>query len=213
MPQVVIHHLGLSQSERIVWLCEELEIDYGLIRYERETGMAPAAYRALHPMGIAPVVDIAGLILAESGAIIDYLTMEFGGGRLVLPRGHPRLADWLFWFHFANGTMLPAAMMEIVGRMLGGGDSGGGPSPLSVRMDRGLAMLELALTSDRWLGGDDFTTADIMMVFPLTTMRVFAPRDLGSFPAVRAYLSRIGERPAYVRAMAKCEPDLSPMLA
>ena len=210
MPELVVHHLGMSQSERIVWLCEELALDYRLVRYDREGGMAPAAYRALHPMGIAPIVEIDGRPLAESAAIVDYLVATRGGGRLVLSPDHPRFADWLFWYHFANGTLLPAAMMEIMRRVLGA--DGGGTSALGARNDRGMALAEAALVDDMWLAGERLTTADIMMVFPLTTMRVFAPRDLGAFPALRGYLARIGARPAYRRAMAACEPGFAPML-
>ena len=209
MADIVVHHLGISQSERIVWLCEELELDYALIRYDREaSGMAPAAYRALHPMGIAPVIEADGRTLAETGAIDDYLVATRGGGRLTLAPDDPRFADWLFWYHFANGTMLPTAMMGMVARMSGVE----GASPLAVRDDRALAMLEAGLASDRWMAGDRFTTADIMMVFPLTTMRAFSPRDLATYPAIRAYLARIGERPAYARAMAKAEPGFTPLL-
>ena len=211
MTELVVHHLGISQSERIVWLCEELGLGYEMVRYDREGGMAPEAYRALHPMGIAPVVEVDGLVLAESGAILDYLVIKHGGGQLTLKPDHPRFADWLFWYHFANGTLLPAGMMEIMAGFIGA--DGGGMSLLTARGDRGMALIEAGLAKDHWIAGDAFTTADIMMVFPLTTMRAFAPRDLGPYPATLAYLARIGERPAYARAMAKCEPGFTPMLA
>lgn len=210
MTDLVVHHLGRSQSERIVWLCEELGLAYDMVRYDREAGMAPAAYRALHPMGIAPVVAVDGLVLAESGAIVDYLVMKHGGGRLTLAPGHPRFADWLFWFHFANATLLPVTLIGLIARAMGTEDSP--MATLGGRDERGMALLEAGLATDRWIAGDTFTTADIMMVFPLTTMRAFAPRDLGPFPATRGYLARIGARPAYARAMAKCEPGFVPML-
>ncbi|WP_174274468.1 glutathione S-transferase family protein [Sphingomonas bacterium] len=213
MSDLVVHHLGISQSERIVWLCEELELPYTLVRYDRDpaTRMAPEAYRALHPIGIAPVVEVDGLMLAESGAIIDYLVMKRGGGRLTLAVDDPGFADWLFWFHFANGTVMPAAMMGIMGSLLG--IDGGLMATLSERSTRADALAETHLAKATWFAGESFTTADIMMVFPLTTMRAFAPRDLAAFPNIRAYLARIGERPGYQRAMAACEPGFTPMLA
>jgi glutathione S-transferase len=102
---LTVHHLGISQSERIVWLCEELEIPYRLERYDREggRGRAPAAYKALHPAGTAPVITDGDVVLAESGAIVEYIIQEHGNGRLSVAKGQPNFADYLFWFHFANG--------------------------------------------------------------------------------------------------------------
>ena len=210
MPELVVHHLGISQSERIVWLCEELGIAYRLDRYDREpTGMAPAAYKALHPMGIAPIITDGDIVLAETGAIVDYIVMKHGDGRLTLPADHPAFADWLFWLHIANGTLIPT---EMIGMMLSriapdmAGAMGG-------RSEAVYALAEERLARATWFAGDSFTTADIMMVFPFTTLRAFAPRDLGPYPHIRAYLARIGERPAYIRAMEACEPGFTPMLA
>ncbi len=106
---ITVHHLGVSQSERIVWLCEELDIDYELKLYPRdpETMMAPESYRKLHPMGIAPIISDDELVLAESGAIIEYIITRYGKGRLAVAPDHKDYADYLFWFHFANGTLIP----------------------------------------------------------------------------------------------------------
>src|SRR3954471_12433887 len=109
---LTIHHLGRSQSERIVWLCEELDVPYELKRYERraDNKLAPPEYKALHPMGIAPVINDGALVLGESGAIVEYIVETYGAqssdqGRLVLKRGDAGFADYLYWFHFANGTL------------------------------------------------------------------------------------------------------------
>ena len=212
MTDLIIHHLGISQSERIVWLCEELDLDYDLRRYDREpTGMAPEAYRALHPMGIAPVVEVDGRVLAESGAIIDYLVGTRGGGHLTLPPSDPGFADWLFWYHFANGTVIPAAMIDMIARVRG--IEVGPLDALNARGTKAMAMVEERLAHAVWFAGDAFTTADIMMVFPLTTMRAVMPRELGPYPSTRAYLARVGERPAYRRALERCEPGFQPLLA
>lgn len=106
---LVVHHLGISQSDRIVWLCDELAIPYQLIRYERDpvTQLAPAEYRALHPFGTAPVITDDGLTLGESGAIIEYIIAKHGNGRLPVTADRPEFADYLFWFHFANGSLMP----------------------------------------------------------------------------------------------------------
>jgi len=199
---LTVHHLGISQSDRIVWLCEELDIPYELVRYERDavTRMAPPEYKALHPFGTAPVITDGDLVLGESGAIIEYLIATHGGGRLRIRAGEPGYADYLFWFHFANASMMPAAMVELIISMIG-----------AVETDT-IRALRHRLAEADYFAGAEFTAADIFMLFPLTTMRLFAPRDLSPYPAIRAYLQRIGQRQPYIRAMAKADPDLPPQL-
>src|SRR5215472_6615964 len=118
---LTVHHLGVSQSERIVWLCEELEILYDLKCYERDsvTHLAPAEYKALHPFGTAPVITDGDLVLGESGAIMEYIIAKYGAGRLTVKPESPDFADYLYWFHFANGSMMPASMVDLVVTMLG----------------------------------------------------------------------------------------------
>lgn len=209
---LIVHHLGLSQSERIVWLCEELGIDYTLDKHDRDvvTRMAPPAYKALHPMGIAPVITDGDVMLAESGAIIDYIVAKYGNGRLTLAADNTDFADWLFWLHVANGTFVASEMVMLIAKAVG--MDSGIVGALGDRSARVLAMAEQRLGTTTWFGGDAFTTADIMMVFPLTTLRAFNPRDLSPYPNILAYLARIGDRPAYARAMAAGDPDLTPML-
>src|SRR5580658_5681818 len=113
---LTVHHLGKSQSERILWLCEELGIPYELKRYDRDpvTRLAPPKYKALHPLGTAPIITDGDVVLPESGAIIEYIIGRYGDGRLSVGPEAPNFADYLFWFHFANGTMMPRQM-----RMMG----------------------------------------------------------------------------------------------
>ena len=211
---LTVHHLGVSQSDRIVWLCEELGIPYELRRYERDpvTRLAPPEYQALHPFGTAPVITDGSLVLGESGAIIEYLIARYGDGRFVVGADSPNFADYLFWFHFANGSLMPAAMVDIMIQMLGAGDSDMARG-VGARGERAFAMIEERLGAVPYFAGDEFTAADIIMLFPLTTMRLFVPRDLTPFPNLRRYLQRIGERPAYQRAVAKADPDLPSVLA
>lgn len=202
---LVVHHLGISQSDRIVWLCEELGISYELKHYDRdpETRMAPAAYRALTPFGTAPVITDGDLVLGESAAIVEYIDATYGDGRLSIRPGAPGYAEYLFWFHFANGSLMPSAMIDMIASVAGGGDL---LDALRARLDRAYAQIEARLGEATWLAGEAFTAADILSVFPLTTMRLFAPRDLAPYPNIRAYLQRIGARPAFQRAMAKADP-------
>jgi len=210
---ITVHHLGVSQSERIVWLCEELEIPYELKVYERDpiTRMAPPEYKALHPVGTAPIITDGDVVLPESGAIIEYIIGKYGDGRLAVGPEAPNFADYLFWFHFANASMMPRQM-----RMMGA-QAGGEETPMQrfmrQRAEQSWDLVEARLGDAPYFAGDDFTAADIIMGFVLTTMRAFAKRDLAAYPDIRAYLQRIGERPAYRRAMAKGDPKMAPMLS
>jgi glutathione S-transferase len=211
---ITVHHLGVSQSERIVWLCEELGIPYTLQRYDRDpSGMAPAQYKKLHPMGIAPVITDGDLVLAESGAIIEYLIARYGNGRLAVAADQPNFPQYLFWLHFANGTMMPSELMGVISAMLGLSADNPLGKILAARGERAFQLAEERLGQVKYFAGDELTAADIMMLFPLTTMRSFAKRDISQLPNIRAYLARVGARPAYQRAMAKGDPDMKPLLA
>jgi glutathione S-transferase len=211
---LIVHHLGKSQSERIVWLCEELGIPYELKHTVRDrvTMLAPADYKALHPIGSAPVIVDGDLVLAESGAIVEYITAKYGNGRLALSASHPDFASFLYWFHFANGT-LQANMgrLMILNRLKLAEDN---PMLLATRarVDRAFDLVEARTREADYLAGEEFTTADIMMGFSLTTMRYFQPYDLKRCPNITAYLARIGARPAYRRAMEKGDPGMALLL-
>lgn len=181
---LTVHHLGKSQSERIVRLCEELGLSYDLKVYERDpvTRLAPPQYKALHPLGAAPVIEDGDVVLAESGAIIDYIAAKYGNGRLMLGPDHP---------DFVNLPDDNAMLRAMKGR---------------------LGLVEARLAKADYLAGRDFTTADIMIVFTLTTMRLFQPYELGAYLAILAYLQRIGRRDAYCRAMEKGDPGMVPLL-
>ncbi|MBN9515424.1 MAG: glutathione S-transferase [Alphaproteobacteria bacterium] len=211
---MIVHHLGKSQSERIVWLCEELGIPYELRVYDRDpvTRLAPPDYKALHPMGAAPVITDGDLVLAESGAIIEYIVAKYGKGRLTLAPDHPDFAQFLFWFHFANGSLQPATGRNMILARLKLPEDNPVLRAMKGRLDLALGLVEARLTKTAFLAGSEFTTADIMIVFTLTTMRLFLPFDLAPYPAILAYLQRIGARPAYRRAMQKGDPDMAPLL-
>ncbi|HXD39531.1 MAG TPA: glutathione S-transferase family protein [Ramlibacter sp.] len=211
---LIVHHLGRSQSERIVWLCEELGLSYELKRYDRDpkTMLAPPEYKALHPLGAAPVMTDGDIVLAESGAIVEYLITKHGGGRLALPPAHPDYAQYVYWFHFANSTLQPVMGRNLVlARAKLPADN---PVLLwtKARQELALNFLDARLRDLDYLAGRELTAADIMIVFSLTTMRYFLPADLTPYPHVLQYLRRIGEREAYRRAMRKSDPDMAPLL-
>jgi glutathione S-transferase len=209
---LTVHHLGISQSERIVWLCEELGLDYACKRYDRraDTRMAPDEYKALHPMGIAPVITDGDFVLGESGAICDYIVAKYGNGRLVPAPDHPDFPDHLFWFHWSNGTFMATLMMQLAVTFAGGDPAAGF---VGERARICWDMVEQRLGEAPFFGGQELTTADIMMVYILTTGRAFRNASIDHLPNVKAYLQRIGARPAYQRAMAKAEPGTPPFLS
>jgi len=208
---LTVHHLGLSQSERIAWLFEELELDFVLKRYDRraDNGLAPDELKALHPMGIAPVIIDGDVVLGESGAICEYICAKYGNGRLAPTVDDPDFIDHLFWFHWSNSTFLTVLMLHHVIAS----DPGNAASTfVEDRYKRSWTMIEARLGHSPFFGGRNLTTADIMMVYGLTTSRSFSNLPIAAFPNLRAYLLRIGARPAYQRAMAKAEPGMTPKL-
>ena len=212
---LTVHHLGKSQSERIVWLCEELEIPYELKCYARDasTMLAPAEYKALHPIGAAPVITDGDIVLAESGAVVEYIVIKHGQGRLRLGPDDPGFPDFLYWFHFANGTLQASMGRVMLLSRLNLPDDNPMLLMMRGRLDRAFAAVEARCGEADYLAGSTLTTADIMTVFSLTTMRYFQPYDLAPFPHIRAYLARIGARPAYQRAMAKGDPGMELLLS
>lgn len=166
-----------------------------------------------HPAKRAPVIQDGEVLLAETGAIIDYILAKYGNGRLTVSPSDANFADYLYYMHFANGTLQPALL--IAGRL----------SSLQLPADnaslkratdavlRCLDILEERLGGDVWLAGDEFTAADITIFFSLTTMRLFYPYSLEDYKAISRYLGRVGQRESYQRAMARGDPGLTPVLS
>lgn len=211
---LTVHHLGRSQSERIVWLCEELELKYELKRYERrkDNQLAPPEYKALHALGSAPIITDGPLLLGESGAITEYLIATHGRGRLAVKPNQPGFAGYLYWFHFANGTLQPSILQVRYLERVDPSENNALLLAAKTRFQLILSTVEQRLAETPYLAGPDLTAADIMTVFSLTTMRRFKPYDLSTWPNILIYLQRIGARPAYQRAMHKADPGLTPLL-
>ena len=211
---LIVHHLGKSQSERIVWLCEELGIPCELKRYDRraDNRMAPPEYKALHPLGSAPVINDGDVVLAESGAVVEYIIAIYGNRRLTLAPDHPGFADYLYWFHFANGSFQPAIMRVFAMLRLDPAPDHPALKVAVQRREQMLGLIDARLASADYLAGEAFTAADIMTVFSVTTMRLFHDYSLAPYPNILAYLARIGARPCYQRAMQKGDPGMVPLL-
>jgi len=204
---ITVYHLSSSRSERIVWLMEELGLEYKLEVFQREpTGAAPKPMKALHALGKAPVVRDGDVMLAESGAIVDYIVHRHGGGRLALDPASAQYSRYLYWLHFAEGSLMSLMLIALVLSRI----PEAGESPVKARIlertRQMLAYVDAELGAGPYFAGEEFTAADIMMVFPFTTMRYFLACDLAPYANIAAYLRRIEARPAYRKAMEVAGP-------
>lgn len=204
---ITIYHLDRSRSERAVWLMEELGEPYEIEHFDRlETLSAEPAYKKLHPLGSSPVIRAEGKILAESGAVVEYLATMMGGGRLAVKPGDPNYIDYLYWFHFAESTLMPQLVSEIMSEAGGVPHDNPGRQYARGRVAQLLSFVDGHLAKVDYLAGA-FSAADIMVTFAFTTTTLFVPVDLAPYPHIRAYLDRIGSRPGFQRAQRIAGPN------
>jgi glutathione S-transferase len=217
---ITVHHLNHSRSHRVLWLLEELGLDYELRRYERdpETLRAPPSLKEVHPLGKAPTIVESGAALAESGAILESLVNRHGGGRLAPAPGTPQRERYTYWMHYAEGSAMPALVLRLIFSQMPRQ-----PMPALARpvvralarnvietfvqpqIDQHLDYMDAELARAAWFAGDEFSAADIQMSFPIEAAA--AGRALGeSRRNLSTYLQRIRERPAYRRALDKGGP-------
>jgi glutathione S-transferase len=202
---LIIHHLGVSQSERVVWLMEELGLPYEIIWHKRGAdGLAPASYLALHPAATSPVVQDGDRTLCESAAILEYVCHKYAGGRLTVRPDQPNFYDYLYWMHFNNNIL-----GLFFTRLALGGQTEGPIAGFVHRREGGYArMLEQTLAASPFLAGQELTCADIMVMYCLTSRRIFGGRD--DLPHAGSYVERVSKRPAYVKAMQIAGPKAVP---
>jgi glutathione S-transferase len=215
---ITVHHLENSRSQRILWLLEELDLDYDLKYYKRDPKnlLAPESLKAVHPLGKSPVVTDGDITVAESGAIIEYLTETYGQGRFV-PSDPEQLRRYRYWLHYAEGSLMPWLVMKLVFSQIPKSPK----MPFFLRsvakkimtkvqaelidpqLSTHLGFVESSLQGQDWFAGE-FSTADIQMSFPLeaASNRV----DLVVYPQIQAFIKRYQNRPAYQRAIAKGGP-------
>ncbi|KAJ9607898.1 hypothetical protein H2200_007977 [Cladophialophora chaetospira] len=214
-PPLTVHHLHISQSERIVFLCEELSIPYELKTYTRAPIFSPSDLAALTPQKSAPVITTKNPVtgvefnMSESGAIAEYINTIYGDGKLALKPDHENYADYLFWFHYSNASLGPSLSRVMLTTML----DPAGTNPMGQAIAAGAhkhlsaANAQLEKTG-AYLAGKDFTLADVMTMWNLTTGRQWNQVDFSGYPAILAYLERVSKREAYQRAMEKAEPGI-----
>ena len=217
---IVVHHLNNSRSQRVLWLLEELGLAYEIKHYQRNATsmLAPPELLAVHPLGKSPVITDAGVTLAETGAIVEYLLAQHGGGRLLPGPNTPEALRYRYWLHFSEGSMMPPLLISLIFDRIANG-----PMPFLIRpvargisktvmdlmvrpnLTRQLDFLEAELGRSTWFAGDALTGADIMMSFPLEAAAQRAGLDV-SRPRLMAFLQRIHARPAYLQALARGGP-------
>ena len=192
---IVVHHLENSRSQRILWLLEELGLDYEVRRYSRDpkTMLAPPELARIHPLGKSPVIEDGAHILAETGAIVEYL-VEREGGRLGPPARRESVLRYRQFLHYAEGSLMPVLFGLLIVRRLGILGRPARPTLLKMAA-RHLDWLESELSGRDWFAGEEFSAADIMMSFPLEVARGRA--GLGAErPNLIDWLERLHARPA-----------------
>ena len=217
---IVVHHLNNSRSQRVLWLLEELGLQYEVRRYERDpaTMLAPPELRAVHPLGKSPVITDGDNVLAESGAILEYLVEAHGHVQLVPPPGTPERLRYRYWMHYAEGSAMPPLLLKLVFDRIGKARMPFFARPVAraiaakardsfiqPQIDLHLDFMEGELERSTWFAGDAFTAADVQMSFPLEAAA--ARGGLGVLrPRLMEFLSRIHARPAYQRALTRGGP-------
>jgi glutathione S-transferase len=215
---LTVHHLNNSRSQRVLWLLEELDVPYEIVRYQRQPNMrAPAELVAVHPLGKSPVITDQGNTIAESGAIVEYIVDSYGEGRLIPPARTPERLRYSYWLHYAEGSAMPPlflkllftlmpkrtpALLRPVVRKVSNQALTALVNPL---LKQHMAFWEAELGKSQWFAGNEFTAADIQMSFPLEAAAARAGLEQGH-PKAMAYLDRIHARPAYARALEKGGP-------
>lgn len=214
---ITVHHLNNSRSQRVLWLLEELGLDYEIKRYERDpkTMLAPPSLKAVHPLGKSPVITDGDLTVAESGAIIEYLVERYGNGRLIPAAGTNDKLRYTYWLHYAEGSAMSPLLLKLVFNRIESAPMPFFAKPIAkaiagkaqssfvdpqIRLH--LDYLEGELGKSTWFAGAEFSAADIQMSFPLEAAAARGGLN-GSRPRLMAFLKRIHERPTYQKALAK----------
>jgi glutathione S-transferase len=214
---ITVHHLEDSRSQRVLWMLEELGLEYEIRRYARHpvTMLAPPELREVHPLGKSPVLDHDGLVIAESGAILEYLAREAGAMRPDPSSEAGRRCT--YWLHYAEGSLMPMLLLRLVFGQLskppvpllarpiaGAVAKGVEKSFIAPRIKEHLGFIEGELDGRTWFAGDEPTVADVQMSFPLeaAASRV----GLDRYPLIKAWVARVHARPAYQRALERGGP-------
>jgi glutathione S-transferase len=201
---ITVHHLDNSRSQRILWLLEELGLEYNIVFHKRESsGFGPASLKAVHPLGKAPVVDLDGQVVAESGAAVELITRRYGAGRLMPAPASRDYVRYIEWLHYPEGSVSLATSMTLFGRVFGV-DNAIYKGYVQSQVDLHLGYIASELKDRDFLIGSDLTAADIQLTFTLQAAR--RSKLLEPHAGLRAYVERMEARPAYQRGIEKGGP-------
>lgn len=214
---IVVHHLNNSRSQRVLWLLEELGLDYEVKRYERDrkTMLAPPELRSVHPLGKSPVISDGELTLAESGAIVEFLIERYGAGKFSPAANTPAFLRYRYWLHYAEGSAMPPLLLKLIfdkiesspmpffvkpiAKAIAGKAKSGFITP---QINTHLDYMEAELGKNTWFAGDAFSGADIQLSFPLEAAAARGGLN-ASRPRLMDFLKRIHARPAYKKALER----------
>jgi glutathione S-transferase len=198
---IIVHHLDDSRSQRILWLLEELSLPYDIKQYAREpsTRLAPPELKQVHPLGKSPVVEDNGRVIAESGAIIEYILRHYGNGRLQPAPSSATYDEYVHWMHYAEGSAMPALIIRInVARV---DRAAAALSHLDAEVALQLGYIDSRLADRPYILGNELTAADIQLSF---VGEVAAARfGIAAYPNVAAWVRRFQARSAYQAALAR----------
>jgi len=214
---LILHHLGISQSERIVWLLEELELPYKLVRHTRSPILSPESLKSQpgNALGRAPFLEDTdeNITLSESGAICDYINYKYGEGRLALKPSGKNYAEYLRFFHFANASLQASSSTNMSLGALNLPADNASVGFAKARLAANYRTLDDRLSSNKYLAGEGLTAADIMTLYCTSTQRYWGPQiNLGEYTNILRWMKECSERPAYQRAMDKGDPEMKRLL-
>ena len=205
-PRIVIYHAEGRRSERVAWLCEELDLPYELKFRRGDVAGSFADIQAVNPgMRVAPTVFYNDELLVESGAILQLILDRDGGGRLVPPVNSPDYGLHLKFMHFAEGTLASDVIADYRTARATDGKAPRGETETDGQ--RAMRYADDHLAKYRWFGGSEFTAADVMMVFPISYAIRMNVADPAKYPRIAEWQQRVEARPAFQRMLAKARPD------
>ena len=213
---IIVHHLENSRSQRVLWLLEELGVPYQIRRYERDktTNLAPPELKAVHPLGKSPVIEDNGDVVAETGAIVEYLIETYGNGQFKPAQGTSEKRQYTYWMHFAEGSLMTQLILNLFFTRITEGKMPFFARPIvqkvSDKVTKGyigpnikaqLDFIETSLSQSDWFAGNEISGADFMMSFGLEGLN--SRGRLQAYPHTKAFVEKVQARPAYRKALEK----------
>ena len=216
---ITVHHLNNSRSQRVLWLLEELELPYEIVKYERDkaTMLAPPELAKIHPLGKSPVIVDGGDTVAESGAILEYLVEKYGKGKLAPARGTAAFNEYRYFLHYAEGSLMPFLLLKLIftrvktakmpffvkpiARKIADTVSGQFVTP---NLSRHLKFIDDHLAKHAWFAGDELSAADVQMSYPMEAV-VSRVQEFAT-PRMSEWVAKIRARPAFARALERGGP-------